>query len=234
MYYFFLQSSYKKGETRLTSQIKPPVLLSRLLTLVFVVMLVITGTLFFTLYKLYPLEKPQIFFLTTQPREGLLVSVAEMPPIDDNFELYKRSFVREYIKARNEVFANQKVMRKKWGTEQEGVVRAWSTPEVYSAFATTKMWNALMSNIPDFEFSCPVEFQPGSVTPRTENSYSVTFTYFCGDGAKKSYTIVVELEMDDLQNTKWSDRLVNPLGLRVSKYEVVSGNGDPLDTGFLQ
>ena len=39
--------------------------------------------------------------------------------------------------------------------------------------------------------------------------------------------------MDDGTEIKWSDRLNNPLGIRVSEYEIESGNGDPLDTGYL-
>jgi len=39
--------------------------------------------------------------------------------------------------------------------------------------------------------------------------------------------------MDNDTKLKWSERLDNPLGVRVSEYRIESGNGDPLDTGYL-
>ena len=39
--------------------------------------------------------------------------------------------------------------------------------------------------------------------------------------------------MADGTTINWADRLNNPLGIRVSEYVVESGNGDPLDTGYL-
>ena len=39
--------------------------------------------------------------------------------------------------------------------------------------------------------------------------------------------------MEDNATIKWSDRLDNPLGIRVSEYEIESENGDPLNTGYL-
>ncbi len=219
------------------TRIEPPTLISRLLTFVFAAMVVAVGVLLYTLYKIYPLERPQIFFLVTQPADNLEVTVVDMPPQDENLEIYKRSFIREYIKARNEIVTNQKVMIKKWNNDDEGIVHAWSSPEVYGSFTETNMWNALMTNTPDFEFFCPVEFQPGAITPRTDDTYYVNFSYFCansdGQTGKKDYTIIVKLAMDDQKDVKWSDRMKNPLGLRVVEYEVDSGNGDPLDTGYL-
>ena len=49
----------------------------------------------------------------------------------------------------------------------------------------------------------------------------------------KEYKIRIKLDMADDATIKWSDRLNNPLGVRVSEYVVESGNGDPLDTGYL-
>ena len=40
--------------------------------------------------------------------------------------------------------------------------------------------------------------------------------------------------MADGTTMKWVDRLNNPLGVRVSEYIIESGNGDPLDTGYLE
>lgn len=220
-------------------RIEPPILLSRLMTFVFAGAIVVLGVLGITLYKMFPLTRPQVFFLMTQPRENLEITLSELPPTDDNFKWYTRAFIREYIKARNEIVPDGRVMLRKWNNTEDGVVHTWSTPAVYAAFTQTNMWTALMNNTPDFEFSCSVEFENGAVQPRTSDykTWAVNFKYFCEDSGgqtdKKDYTIIVKLEMDDNATLKWSDRLDNPLGIRVAEYTVESGNGDPLNTGYL-
>ncbi len=220
------------------NSVEPPILLSRTLTFVFATMLVIVLVLAFSLYQMFPLVRPQVFFLMTQPRENLEIRLAEMTPSDENFEIYKRAFIREYIKARNEIVPNPKVMRMKWANTSDGIVRTWSNPDVYSAFQQTNMWRALMNDVPDFEFRCPVEFETGAIKPRSDNTYAVNFRYFCensnGQVGQKDYTIRIRLEYEDGATVKWSERLNNPLGIRVAEYTVESGNGDPLDTGYLE
>ena len=49
-------------------RVKPPVLVSRLMTFVLATSIVVLGALAFTLYKMFPLNSPQIFFLTTTLR----------------------------------------------------------------------------------------------------------------------------------------------------------------------
>lgn len=228
----------------MSTRIEPPILLSRLMTFVFSAAVIVVVALGFTLYKMFPLNRPQVFFLTTTPRSDLEIKLTQMPPRDEYFDAYTRAFIREYVRARNEIIPNQKVMRRKWNNDENGVVRALSTPDVYNQFTQTNMWNALMNNVPDFEFSCPVEFQTSPIEKRTANTYAVSFRYFCtnndGQVRKKDYTIRLTLDFDgDLnrdgaKTIRWADRLDNPLGIRVSKYEIESGNGDPLDTGYME
>ena len=223
----------------MSNRLEPPILQSRLLAFVFAAMLVVLGVLGVTLYNMYPLDRPQIFFLMSEPKNDLQIRLYKMVPNDENMNIYKRSFIREYIRARNEVVPDAKEMRTKWNNEVDGVVYTWSTPDVYNAFTQTNMWNAWMSGVPDFEFSCSVEFDNGAIAiaPRTDNTYAVTFRYFCSDSNrqmdKKEYTIQLKLDMADSATIKWDERFNNPLGIRVSEYTVESGNGDPLDTGYL-
>ncbi len=218
-------------------RIEPPILLSRLMTFVLAGAIVVLGVLGYTLYKMFPLNRPQVFFLMTQPREDQKIMVSGLATTDENIKWYKRAFIREYIKARNEIVPDGRVMLRKWNNDATGIVHTWSTDAVYDAFTQTNMWNAIMNSAPDFEFSCSVEFENGAVTPRTADTFAVKFKYFCEDSggqtAKKDYTIVLKLQMDDTATLQWSDRLDNPLGVRVSEYRVESGNGDPLDTGYL-
>lgn len=222
----------------MATRIEPPVLLSRLLVFVFAAMIVVLGVLGVTLYNMYPLDRPQVFFLMTAPQNNLDIVVAEMVPNDgDMLENFKRSFIREYIRARNEIVPDARIMREKWSNDDTGVVNAWSSPEIYNEFTKTNMWNAWMSGVPDFEFSCSVEFDNGAVSPRGDDVWAVTFRYFCSDSNrqldKKEYTIRIKLDATEDATIRWDERFNNPLGIRVSEYEIESGNGDPLDTGYL-
>jgi type IV secretory pathway component VirB8 len=233
----FFSTIIIKGEiAHVSNSIEPPVLMSRLMTFVFAASLVVAVVLVVTLAKMYPLDKTQVFFLTTQPKSNLEIKLTPFSPNSENIEVYKQAFIKEYVKARNEIIPSAVAMQRKWSASDEGTVYMWSTPEVYAAFAATRMWLAYMNEAPDFEFRCPVEFT--GIVPRARdsqtnelNSYAVSFRYFCTDSygqtTEKDYTINVRLE---LENTiKWTDRLSNPLGIRVAEYEIANGEDDPLD-----
>ena len=48
----------------------------------------------------------------------------------------------------------------------------------------------------------------------------------------KDYTIKVKIDEEAGKTLRWVDRIENPLGLRVTEYKIVEGDGDPLNTGF--
>lgn len=222
----------------MSDTVTPPVLLSRLMTFVTACALVVVVVLIIAITRMYPLNRTQIFFLTTQARSDLEIHLESFSPNAENLETYMKAFVKEYVKARNEIIPNAGVMQRKWSAGSDGTVYMWSTPDVYKQFTQTRMWTAYMNELPGFDFKCPVEFI-GDVRPRAENTYAVNFRYFCtnSDGqsgeetstivVKKDYTIVLRLEPENA--IKWTDRLQNPLGIRVSGYEIESGDGDPLD-----
>ena len=217
-------------------RIEPPVLLSRLVVFVFAGMAVVLFVLFMTLGKMFPLNRPEIFFITTKPINGSSIQISELPTNDENIENYARAFVMEYVRARNEVEQNTTLMRRKWGNES-GVIAMWSTPEVYAAFKKTDMYNAIIADYPDFEFVCPVTFV-GAPMSFTKDEYTVTMRYYCvdnnGQTDKKDYRISIGLMRDEENKIPWVERLNNPLGFKVSKYTVTNGMGDPLNTGYKQ
>ena len=86
--------------------------------------------LFFTLRDMFPLNRPQVFFLTTKPENTTAIQLNELPPDDANLDYYKQSFVMEYVRARNEIDSSVAVMREKWGNVN-GVVSAWSEPRAF-------------------------------------------------------------------------------------------------------
>lgn len=213
------------------SRVEPPVLLSRLLMFVFAGTVVVLFALFLTLGKMFPLNRPNVFFITTRPANSTIIQISEMPANDENMELYKRAFVMEYVRARNEVEHNVAFMRQKWKNGDGGVIAEWSTPDVYQAFTRTAMVTAITGDIPDFEFNCPVDIIG---TPRAfrADKYTVRMRYYCTDSSgqtpTKDYTIYVGLTVDDHAQIEWTERLDNPLGLKVSEY-TVEGGVDPLD-----
>lgn len=214
------------------NRVEPPILLSRLLMFVFAGTVVVLFVLFMTLGKMFPLNRPDVFFVTTRPANSTVIQISEFPANLENIEPYKQAFVMEYIRARNEVERNTAFMREKWQTGPGGIIYEWSSPNVYNAFTKTAMYNAISSEMPDFEFVCPVNIIG---TPRAfrENTYTVRMRYFCSDNTgqttTKDYTIYVKLAVDDNAKIKWTERLDNPLGLKVIEY-TVDGGADPLDT----
>lgn len=220
----------------MSNHVEPPVLLSRLMTFVFATAVVVLGTLAITLGNMFPLNRPQIFFLTTESRDDMDVKLIEMPPVDKNLEDYKLAFIREYVRHRNEVYTNPAIMQEKWNN-QNGIVRKMSNDAVYQQFAKTDMFFAIMSGMPGFDFQCPVNFEGAPIYMSSDDAYQVKIRYFCKDNSTgqtipKDYTIKIVLEKDTNKHIRWNDRIENPLGLRVEKYEIVAGDGDPLDTGF--
>ena len=98
------------------NRIEPPFLLSRTMTFVLATALVVLVTLGMTIYKMFPLNRPQIFFLTTTIHDNQDIKLVEMQPRDVNTDRYKQEFVREYIRHRNEVLVNADEMQKKWNS----------------------------------------------------------------------------------------------------------------------
>lgn len=215
------------------NRIEPPVLLSRLMIFVFAGCVVVLFVMFMTLEKMFPLNRPEVFFITAKPEGASVIQITELPPNDANMDAYKQAFIMEYVRARNEIEQNMSIMRQKWGNN-DGVVATWSTPDVYNAFRKTDLYNAIMSDYPDFPFECVVNFR-GRPMQLRDNLYTVKFEYFCSDNSgqtdKKDYTIHIGITTMDDGQIKWTERLNNPLGVKVSEYRV-EGGGDPLDTVY--
>ena len=186
--------------------------------------------LFMTLGKMFPLNRPEVFFITTKPANSSSIQITDLPADSGSIENYKKAFVMEYVRARNEVERNTSIMRRKWNSDG-GVVATWSSPEVYNAFTKTDMYNAIQDDYPELEFTCPVTFI-GSPLVLSKNTYTVTMRYYCdsnnGPTNKKDYKIQIVLSEDNDAVIRWIERLNNPLGLKVQEYKVLNGS-DPLN-----
>ena len=227
------------------NRVEPPVLISRLMVFVLATASVVLTVLMMTLSKMFPLNRPQIFFLQTTIRDNQDVKLVEMPPESTNLDLYKQNFVREYVRYRNEIFTDNAAMQQKWNSKNSPM-RLMSADDVYADFAQTAMFAGIMGELPGFEYNCPVIFD-GAPLPLpldirnpilSKDIYQVKIRYFCSDNTGRStpkdYTIKVRLVADEGTQIKWADRIENPLGMRVAEYNVSEGDGDPLNTGFLE
>ena len=216
------------------NRVEPPILLSRLLTLVFAATLVVLVVLLVTLYNLFPLDRPEVFFLRSSNANNTEITLTQVMPDGEDLERYKRAVITEYIKNRNEIVPTVRTMKKNWDG-QNGVVKTTSTEDVFADFWNTSMYQEFLLNNANFDFSCSVEFPSGSVNRYTTDgsTYTVDFKWFCtnsyGQTDRKDYRIKITLVTDDVQSMKWADHMENPLGLRVAEYSVESGDGDPLD-----
>ena len=216
------------------NRVEPPILLSRLLTLVFAATLVVLAVLMVTLYNLFPLDRPEVFFLRSANPGDTEITLTQIMPDGNDFETYKRAFITEYVKTRNEITQSVRTMEKNWGMKN-GVVKTMSTDDIFAEFVNTAMYQEFLLNDAVFDFSCSVEFSPQPVNRYTSDgkTYTVDFKWFCtnsyGQTDRKDYRIKITLITEDTQNMKWVDHMENPLGLRVAEYSVESGDGDPLD-----
>ena len=130
-------------------------------------------------------------------------------------------------------------MNKKWNSV-DGVIKTMSVDGVYSDFANTFAFNEIMTDTPNYNIKCSVFFDTEPLlisSVYNQDTYQVKFRYFCEDSAgpvaQKDYTIRIKIETQDDNYIKWASKIDNPLGLRVSEYEIISDNGDPLDTGYM-
>lgn len=218
------------------NRIEPPILLSRLLVFVLAVSVVVLFALGITLKNMFPLNRPQIFFLTSQLRDNIEVRLIEMPTEDQYADRYVRAFIREYIRARNEIFPDSKIMNRKWNAK-DGLVKTWSNDAVYKDFSTASIVDSIRRHgVQNLSMTCTVDFINSESIKylQQENLYQIKLRYSCANNAgplsTKDYTIALRLVSGDTEKIKWTARVENPLGLRVSDYRITEGGLDPLNS----
>ena len=223
---------------------EPPVLVSKMLTFVLAGAVVVLATLGFTLLKMIPLERPEVFFLFTPTRSSDMI-ILPFAPDDVNERTmywYKRGFISEYIIARYTIYPGQDVYltRKNWAN----VVKPWSSNDVFTKFTQTTIYkdytfNTLLPNV-----SCSVNFENMSgkeIRELHDNWYQVDFIWLCKDENSGRQTMTknykIQLRIESELQSKISDTPENieklgqnPLGIRVVDYVIKEGGNDPLDS----
>lgn len=214
--------------------IEPSGFVSRLMTFVLAGCLTALVVLIVALAQMFPLSRTQIFFLADQPKSDRMISIEKFDMTAQNLGTYKENFIKEYVIARNEIAPSNTAMRRRWRVG-DGPVYAYSSIDVYADFKQTDFWYAIMEGkYEPLMFRCEVSFD--KIMPRETGGeiekYAVRFHYICTDefaGHKvaKDFTISIGLQFQT--KLRWSERLDNPLGLKVVAYEIESGGGDPLN-----
>lgn len=218
--------------------VQPPVLMSRIMTFVLATSIVVLAALVVTLYKMIPLERPQVFFLLTNNRP---INTVIEPLVPDStneqaIENYEKGFVREYIITRNTLDTNAVLTRTNWTS----IIRNWSSEKVYSALTKTELYKEYtLSDRPPM-LSCLVNFiDVDKTASKTDyDEYVTNFMWICknigGQTVQKNYKI--RLRIQSVLGKNASDTLENlnklrnnPLGIRVVSYTVIEGEGDPLN-----
>ena len=69
-----------KGEEVVQDRVEPPILLSRIMMFVLATALVVLVALGMTIYNMFPLNRPQVFFLATTVRDDQDVRLVQMQP----------------------------------------------------------------------------------------------------------------------------------------------------------
>lgn len=225
--------------------VEPPVLMSRILAFVLATSVVVLGALVFTLAKMIPLERPEVFFLYTPTRSANVV-IAPLVPDSSNktaINRYKEGFVREYVIARNTLSTAPGITRKNWSR----IVHPWSSDKVFANMSKTPLYKefAFGDKLP--KVSCTVDFSSRNneepVLRMNNDTYNVQFAWVCknigGQTTQKNYKIQIRIKSDLDENVSGTlenlEKLRdNPLGIQVVQYESLGGSGfsggDPLDS----
>lgn len=226
----------------LSKVLEPPVLLSRALTFVFAMSVVVLVTLVVTLFKMIPLERPEVFFVLNETTAGNLTIKPMTPDNYDNttIENYKKGFIREYIFARNTVLNGSEsyITLDNW----EKIVKPWSSTKVYDEFTETNLYKKYTFSEQTVSRPCKVSFSNSSneepIINMRNGYYQVNFTILCknisGQPDRNFYKIRIRIQ-SELE--KGSSKLLgnveklrnNPLGIQVSEYTIMNGLEDPLD-----
>lgn len=219
--------------------IEPPVLMSRIMTFVLSTSIVVLAVLIYTLFKMIPLERPQVFFLLTNT-QSINATIEPLVPDSNNekaIENYEKGFVREYIIARNTLDTNVSITRKNWTS----IIRNWSSDNVYNALTKTELYKEYTLNDKPILLSCHVNFIDVNKKSSWQDydEYITNFMWICknigGQTIQKNYKI--QLRIQSVLGKKVSDMMENlnklrhnPLGIRVVGYTIIEGEGDPLNT----
>lgn len=220
---------------------EPPILMSRILTFVLAASVVVLGALVFTLIKMIPLERPEVFFLMTQTRSANVVIEPLTPDANNKVatDNYIRGFIREYIIARNTLNSNAYITKNNWTK----VVKPWSSNAVYENFVKTTLYNAYALSTQTPGISCSVNFsnsvKDSAIVKTGEDTFHVNFMWICensgGQTTQKNYKIQIRIQSDlDKKMSGVFENLeklgVNPLGIQVTQYTILDGKGDPLNS----
>ena len=182
--------------------VEPPILLSRILIFVLATGVVVLGAMGYTLLKMIPLERPEVFFLRTPTRSANVIIEPLVPDASNKNALnnYKEGFIREYVIARNTLSTVPGTTRKNWTR----ITKTWSDTKVFTDFTKTRMYKEFAFGDQTPNISCAVNFSSPtsdkSVLRMNNDTYNVNFTWVCknitGQITTKTFKIQIRIKSD--------------------------------------
>lgn len=217
--------------------------MSRILSFVLTGTVVVLGVLTFSLIKLIPLERPEVFFLRQQTRSPNMIIVPMDPSNERMLRFYYYGFIREYIIARNTLVPgiDANITRDNWAN----VVKPWSSKEVFEQFQDTRLYKKYTFDTIPPALLCSVNFdntnKERSIVDMPGGRYEVKFIWVCKDEnsgrqtIQKNYKIQIRIQSD--LESKVSGALdnleilrKNPLGIQIVEYKIKDDQDDPLNS----
>ena len=199
--------------------------MARTFALVAVVSFLVNVLLLCAVFSLVPLMRVQPFYLSTQDKDQQIIRVVRPNIADLNAQVLAESFIRRYLLARFTVGTNIPSLENTWGID--GIIAWESAATVFQEFLQTS--NGLIELAKKDGFTRGVRIL--TVVPlSTEDDGSeiwqaeLEFGDMRRGASEPQYTkwrSKLHIAFDPVQeNLKWSDRLKNPLGFQVRRFEL--------------
>ena len=183
--------------------------------------------------NILPLNRVEPYYLTFQNKSDQIVRIKDLNvkknDDDASYNLIEESLVREYIQLRHTVIPDINEMEKRWSSG--GLLRWISDDAVYRDFNDSE-YVRMMSRIADQRYSQTVSISTVNLIHNPRH-WQVDFetTEMIGEARKPTthkWTATIQIKPESMgkgsRELLYSDRLKNPLGLKVSHYVLRSSD----------
>jgi type IV secretory pathway component VirB8 len=182
----------------------------------------VNAVLSVVILQMFPLYRVVPFFVTFSDRADSVVTINPPKANLTSLAILTEENVRTYVRSRHAISADPQETYNRWS----GVVRAMSTPEVYSGFLTET--KPIYDSITQKKFTRTISIK--SVNETSPGFFRIEFEAIdrrIGEGLTDSgedhRTFISELRyVNAAQAVRYEDRFLNPLGFTVVNYSVAA------------
>lgn len=168
--------------------------------------------------QIQPMTRIEPFFLDFANRSDQVVTIRKMNMSSEDWEALIRRNLREYVILRHSMQPDTELMNRRWGPD--GKIRWMSSSQVYAEFAERA--KAYFNQDPDNKFRRLTRTVNITSVNQGDQFWQVLFEIVDEiDGATEVNNLVARMQIGwETQKVKYSDRLKNPLGFKITAYEV--------------